>query len=75
MTGHAYGKKLHVRFETGKYKCPHCLKEYTDGHRREKQIFRNKKGYARRDCEGLFACGRRFGLAICMVDGIKGFKL
>lgn len=72
MIGHAYGKSAHIRGETGKYMCPYCYRNYSDGHRYEKRIHRNKSGVSRRIC---VCCCQWFGIADDMVRGIVGFKL
>jgi len=68
----AIGEGACIRYEDGKYSCPKCGSKYADGYAREKAIAKNKRGYAWRRCT---KCKSRFGIGVCMVDGLKGFDL
>lgn len=72
MIQSARGKNLHIRYEDGKYSCPHCWRNYTDGNEREKRIMKNKRGYTWRQC---VCCLNRFGICSNPMSGIRGFDL
>ncbi len=72
MIQSAHGPSTHIRYEDGKYMCPHCYRNYDDGHKREIRAWRSKRGYTWRRC---VCCQKRFGICSNPISGIRGFDL
>lgn len=73
MRQHAFGPGVHIAYDDGKVRCPHCHTYHIepDDERWTKGLNNNKRGYVRKKC----TCGKTFGIALSMVDGMVGFTI
>lgn len=73
MRQHVYGPGMHIAFDDGKVKCPFCKTTLTQpaNDKWDKAIMKNKRGYTTTICQ----CGKRVGLAYCMVKGLTAFVI
>ena len=73
MRQHAFGRGVHISYDDGKVRCPHCHTYHVEptDERWTKGLNNNKRGYVRKKC----ACGKTFGIGLDIVKGMVGFIL